>query len=32
MMDYIGTWIIDPNSVTEVGRIYTAQSLDINYI
>lgn len=32
MMDYGGTWIIDPNSVTEVGCIHTAQGLEVDYI
>lgn len=32
MMDYGGTWIIDPNSVTEAGCIHTAQGLEVDYI
>ncbi|MDM1350948.1 DUF2075 domain-containing protein [Myroides marinus] len=32
MTDYGGTWIIDPNSVTEVGCIHTAQGLEVDYI
>jgi len=30
--DYGGTWIIDPQSVTEVGCIHTAQGLEVDYI
>lgn len=32
MMDYGGAWIIDPNSVTEIGCIHTAQGLEVDYI
>lgn len=32
MTDYGGTWIIDPNSVTEAGCIHTAQGLEVDYI
>lgn len=32
MTDYGGKWIIDPNSVTEVGCIHTAQGLEVDYI
>lgn len=32
MTDYGGAWIIDPNSVTEVGCIHTAQGLEVDYI
>ena len=30
--DYGGKWIIDPESVTEVGCIHTAQGLEVDYI
>ncbi|WP_029035855.1 DNA/RNA helicase domain-containing protein [Salinimicrobium xinjiangense] len=30
--DYGGKWIIDPNSVTEIGCIHTAQGLEVDYI
>jgi DUF2075 family protein len=30
--DYGGTWIINPNSVTEIGCIHTAQGLEVDYI
>ncbi|MBD8488092.1 DUF2075 domain-containing protein [Echinicola sp. CAU 1574] len=32
MTDYGGKWIIDPNSVTEIGCIHTAQGLEVDYI
>lgn len=32
MTDYRGKWIIDPNSVSEVGCIHTAQGLEVDYI
>lgn len=32
MTDYGGKWIIDPNSVTEIGCIHTAQGLEADYI
>lgn len=30
--DYGGTWIIDPDSVSEVGCIHTAQGLEVDYV
>ncbi|MCB0707592.1 MAG: DUF2075 domain-containing protein [Saprospiraceae bacterium] len=30
--DYGGLWIIDPNSVTEIGCIHTAQGLEVDYV
>jgi len=30
--DYGGKWIIEPDSVTEVGCIHTAQGLEVDYI
>ena len=32
MTEYGGKWIIDPNSVTEIGCIHTAQGLEVDYI
>lgn len=32
MTDYGGRWIIDPNSVTEIGCIHTAQGLEVDYV
>ncbi|WKV11267.1 DUF2075 domain-containing protein [Marivirga harenae] len=32
MTDYGGKWIIDPNSVTEIGCIHTAQGLEVDYV
>jgi len=32
MMDYGGRYIIDPNSVTEIGCIHTAQGLELDYV
>ena len=32
MTAYGGAWIIDPNSVTEIGCIHTAQGLEADYI
>ena len=32
MTDYGGKWIIDPNSVSEIGCIHTAQGLEVDYI
>lgn len=32
MTDYGGKWIIDPESVTEIGCIHTAQGLEVDYI
>lgn len=32
MTDYGGRWMIDPNSVTEIGCIHTAQGLEADYI
>jgi len=32
MTAYAGAWIIDPNSVTEIGCIHTAQGLEADYI
>lgn len=32
MTDYGGRWIIDPNSVSEIGCIHTAQGLEVDYI
>ncbi len=32
MTDYGGKWIIDPNSVSEIGCIHTAQGLEIDYV
>lgn len=30
--NYGGTWIINPNSVSEIGCIHTAQGLEVDYI
>ncbi len=32
MTDYGGKWIIDPNSVSEIGCIHTAQGLEVDYV
>ncbi|PWH82706.1 AAA family ATPase [Algibacter marinivivus] len=32
MKDYGGKWIIEPNSVTEIGCIHTAQGLELDYV
>eukprot|EP01090_Pellita_catalonica_P012885 TRINITY_DN291_c0_g1_i3.p1 TRINITY_DN291_c0_g1~~TRINITY_DN291_c0_g1_i3.p1 ORF type:complete len:619 (-),score=82.68 TRINITY_DN291_c0_g1_i3:1039-2895(-) len=32
MTDYGGKWIIEPDSVTEIGCIHTAQGLEVDYI
>lgn len=32
MTDYGGRWIIDPDSVTEIGCIHTAQGLEVDYV
>lgn len=32
MTDYGGRWIIDPNSVSEIGCIHTAQGLEVDYV
>ncbi|WP_405221034.1 DNA/RNA helicase domain-containing protein [Dokdonia sp. Asnod1-B02] len=32
MMDYGGKWIIEPESVTEIGCIHTSQGLEVDYI
>ncbi|TKS57407.1 DUF2075 domain-containing protein [Mesohalobacter halotolerans] len=32
MTDYGGKWIIDPESVTEIGCIHTAQGLELDYV
>ncbi len=32
MTDYWGKWVIDPNSVTEIWCIHTAQWLELDYI
>ncbi len=32
MLDYGGKWIIDANSVSEVGCIHTAQGLEVDYV
>lgn len=32
MTDYGGRWIIDPNSVSEIGCVHTAQGLEVDYI
>jgi len=32
LSDYGGKWIIDPESVSEVGCIHTAQGLEVDYI
>jgi len=32
MKDYGGKWIIDPDSVSEIGCIHTAQGLEVDYV
>ncbi|MGS2738757.1 DNA/RNA helicase domain-containing protein [Sinomicrobium sp. M5D2P17] len=32
MTSYGGKWIIDPESITEIGCIHTSQGLDVDYI
>jgi DUF2075 family protein len=32
MRDYGGKWIIEPESVTEIGCIHTAQGLELDYV
>lgn len=32
MKDYGGKWIIEPNSVSEIGCIHTAQGLELDYV
>ncbi len=32
MSDYGGKWIIEPNSVSEIGCIHTAQGLELDYV
>lgn len=32
MRDYGGKWIIDPNSVSEIGCIHTSQGLEVDYV
>jgi DUF2075 family protein len=32
MTDYGGKWIIDPESVTEIGCIHTTQGLEVDYV
>jgi uncharacterized protein len=32
LMSYGSTWLIDPDSVTEIGCIHTCQGLDLDYV
>ncbi len=32
MRDYGGKWIVEPNSISEIGCIHTAQGLELDYI